>query len=67
MTVNGIGTVPLAAAGSDSSDTFSEADWAKFEQAFRDAMPSAAVFMLQTVGQDVVQEVASMGDEQDQN
>lgn len=67
MTVDGIVPVPLAAAGSDSSGTLSNEDWAKFEQAFLDAMPSAAMFMLQTIASDTVMEVASTGDEQNNN
>jgi hypothetical protein len=67
MAVDGVGSATAAAASSNSSDTVSDADWAKFEQAFLDAMPQAASFMLMTIGQDAAQEVASMGDEQDPN
>jgi hypothetical protein len=65
MAVDAIGSATTAAASSDSSDTASDADWAKFEQAFLDAMPQAASFMMMTVAQDGVQEMASVGDEHD--
>ena len=72
MAVDAIGSATTAAASSNSSDTVSnssdtvsDADWATFEQAFLDAMPQAASFMLMTVAQDGVQEMASVGDEHD--
>ena len=67
MAVDGIGSATTAATSSSSSATVSDSDWAKFEQAFADAMPSAATFMIMTIAQDGVQEVASIGDEQDPN
>jgi hypothetical protein len=51
------------AAASSSSDAVSAEDQAKFEEAFLSAMPQAAAFMLMTVAQDGIQEMASVGDE----
>jgi hypothetical protein len=53
----------IAAAAPSSGDAVSAEDQAKFEEAFLSAMPQAAAFMLMTVAQDGVQEMASVGDE----
>jgi hypothetical protein len=51
------------AAAPSSGDVVSAEDQAKFEEAFLSAMPQAAAFMLMTVAQDGIQEMASVGDE----
>jgi hypothetical protein len=51
------------AAAPSSGDVVSVEDQAKFEEAFLSAMPQAAAFMLMTVAQDGIQEMASVGDE----
>jgi len=51
------------AAAPSSGDAVSAEDQAKFEEAFLSAMPQAAAFMLMTVAQDGIQEMASVGDE----
>jgi len=67
MAIDGLGAAPQAAAGSASSDTVSNEDMAKFEQAFLDAVPQAAMFMLQNITGDTLQEVGSIGEEQEPN
>ncbi|MGC2779008.1 MAG: hypothetical protein WA418_25590 [Bradyrhizobium sp.] len=55
------GAAPAVTAGEGAGPTAS--DQAQFEQAFLQLLPSAASFMLMSIGQDAVQELMQAGDE----
>ena len=63
MAVESSNVTTTTAAATSSGDAVSAEDQAKFEEAFLNAMPQAAAFMLMTVAQDGIQEMASVGDE----
>ncbi|MGJ5040616.1 MULTISPECIES: hypothetical protein [unclassified Bradyrhizobium] len=63
MAVEASSMTTAMASASSSSEAVSAEDQAKFEEAFLSAMPQAAAFMLMTVAQDGIQEMASVGDE----